>query len=168
MARRYTSSRLVNYRGERFSFGGPNEIGRTGYLTYCYGYYCPPSDGSPEQYDGLEAMPATVRLNDIVDALEMQFDESSSFLDRDTGRVETVSQVLLREAEESGDDEEPDLPTWQKQEWCVGDGFLRAADPSSHLGSIRPSLSGMSRNQSLCAFHPPTCGARTRHWRQHR
>ena len=62
-------------------------------------------------------MPATVRLNDIVDALEMQFDESSSFLDRDTGQVETVSHVLLREAEESGDAEEPELPTWQKQEW---------------------------------------------------
>ena len=64
-------------------------------------------------------MPATVRLNDIVDALEMQFDESSSFVDRDTGQVETVSHVLLREAEESGDDEEPDLPTWQKQEWEI-------------------------------------------------
>jgi hypothetical protein len=59
-------------------------------------------------------MPATVRLNDIVDALEMQFDESSSFLDRDTGQVEIVSHVLLREAEESGDAEEPELPTWQK------------------------------------------------------
>src|SRR6266446_4720614 len=72
-----------------------------------------------EQYDDFEAMPATVRLNDIVDALEMQFDESCSFLDRDTGQVETVSHVLLREAEESGDDEEPDLPTWQKQEWEI-------------------------------------------------
>jgi hypothetical protein len=30
-------------------------------------------------------MAATVRLNDIVEALAMQFDESSSFLDRDTG-----------------------------------------------------------------------------------
>jgi hypothetical protein len=41
------------------------------------------------------------RLNDIVDALELQFDQSSSFLDRDTGQVETVSDVLLREAERS-------------------------------------------------------------------
>ena len=58
-------------------------------------------------------MPTTVRLNDIVDALEMQFDESSSFLDLDTGQVETVSHVLLREAEESGD-EEPDLQiSWE-------------------------------------------------------
>jgi hypothetical protein len=79
----------------------------------------PPSDGSPEQYDDLEAMPATVRLDDIVDALEMQFDESSSFLDRDSGQVETVSHDLLREAEECGDDEEPDLPAWQKQEWEI-------------------------------------------------
>src|SRR6266566_9361747 len=63
-------------------------------------------------------MPATVRLSDIIDALEMQFDESSSFLDRDTGQVETVSDVLLQEAE-AGDDEEPDLPTWQKQEWEI-------------------------------------------------
>ena len=64
-------------------------------------------------------MPANVRLSDIVDALEMQFDESSSFLDCDTGQVQTVSHDLLREAEESGDDEEPDLPAWQKQEWEI-------------------------------------------------
>ena len=66
------------------------------------------------QHDDLEAMPVTVRLNDIIDALEMQFDESSSFLDRDTGRLETVSHDLLLEAEESGEDEKPDLPAWQK------------------------------------------------------
>ena len=57
------------------------------------------------QYDGLKAMPATVRLNDIVDALEMQIDESSSFLDCDTGQVVTVSRDLLWEVEESGDGE---------------------------------------------------------------
>jgi hypothetical protein len=45
-------------------------------------------------------MPATVRLNDIVDAQEMQFDESCSLLHRDTGQVETVSHVLLLEAED--------------------------------------------------------------------
>jgi hypothetical protein len=71
-----------------------------------------------EQYDDLEAMPAIVRLSDIIDVLEMQFDESSSFLDRDTGQVETVSDVLLQWAE-AGDEEEPDLPTWQKQEWEI-------------------------------------------------
>jgi len=62
-------------------------------------------------------MSSVVRLSDIVDALEMQFDESSSFLDLDTGQVETVSHDLLREAEECGDQEKPSLPEWQKQEW---------------------------------------------------
>ena len=63
-------------------------------------------------------MPATVLLKDIVDALQMQLDEASSFLDLDTGRVETVTHDLLHKAEES-DDEEPDLPGWQKEEWEI-------------------------------------------------
>jgi hypothetical protein len=63
-------------------------------------------------------MPASVLLNDIIDALEMQLEEYSSFLDLDSGRVETVSNGLLREAEESPDTE-PDLPDWQKPEWEV-------------------------------------------------
>ena len=48
-------------------------------------------------------MPTTARLNDIVEALEIQFDESSSFLDRETGQVQTVAKDLLREDEESAD-----------------------------------------------------------------
>ena len=63
-------------------------------------------------------MSTTVRLNDIVEALEMQFDESPSYLDLDTGQVVTVSEDLLREADEPGD-EEPDLPDWQKDEWEI-------------------------------------------------
>ena len=63
-------------------------------------------------------MSATVLLKDVIDALEMQFDESSSFLDLDTGRVETVSNDLLGQADESVG-EEPDLPAWQKQEWEI-------------------------------------------------
>jgi hypothetical protein len=61
-------------------------------------------------------MAAPVRLNDIVDALEIQVDEVSSFLDFDTGQVETASHALLRDAEEASDGM-PDLPTWQKHEW---------------------------------------------------
>jgi hypothetical protein len=75
------------------------------------------SGGSLEPYDDFEAMPASVRLRDILDALEVQFDEYSSFLDLETGQVETVSNALLHDAEESGDDEEPVLSSWQKQEW---------------------------------------------------
>jgi hypothetical protein len=61
-------------------------------------------------------MLTTVRLDDIVEALEMPFDESASYLDLDTGQVVTVSKDLLRAAEDPGD-EEPDLPTWQRDEW---------------------------------------------------
>jgi hypothetical protein len=64
------------------------------------------------------SMSAAVLLKDIIDALEMQFDESSSFLDLNTGRIETVSNDLLREANESVG-EEPDLPDWQRQEWEI-------------------------------------------------
>lgn len=63
-------------------------------------------------------MSATVLLKDIVDALEMQFDEASSFLDLETGRIETVSSDLLSKADESAG-KEPDLPDWQRQEWEV-------------------------------------------------
>ena len=63
-------------------------------------------------------MSATVLLKDIIDALEMQFDESSSFLDLDTGRVETVSNDLLGETD-AYVGEEPDLPAWQTQEWEI-------------------------------------------------
>jgi hypothetical protein len=69
------------------------------------------------QYDDLE-VPATVQLNDIIEALQMQFDECHSYLDLDTGQVETVSTELLREAEEESD-EEPDLPDGQDDEWEI-------------------------------------------------
>ena len=63
-------------------------------------------------------MPATVLLKDIVDALEILDDESLSFVDRDTGEVETVSRELLGLAEESeGDENKPELPAWQETEW---------------------------------------------------
>jgi hypothetical protein len=49
---------------------------------------------------------ATVRLQDLVDALEMQFDEYPSYLDRDTGRVATIARDLLCAAEESDEEVE--------------------------------------------------------------
>src|SRR5579863_9180125 len=64
-------------------------------------------------------MPATVLLKDIVDALEMQFDEQLSFLDLDTGQVETVSRELLGMAEEGDDEEEPDPPEPEDEEWAL-------------------------------------------------
>ena len=62
-------------------------------------------------------MPATARLQDIVDAIEMQFDEALSFLDRDTGQVETVSRELMSAAEDGEDGEDVDILEWQTEEW---------------------------------------------------
>jgi hypothetical protein len=62
-------------------------------------------------------MPATVRLRDIVDAVEMQFDEMPAFLDLDTGKVETVSSDLLHEVEEAPEDEQADPDEPPDEEW---------------------------------------------------
>jgi len=78
-------------------------------------------------------MAATVLLSDIVVALEMQIDEAYSFLDLDTGQVETVSRDLLSAAEEDTG-EDPDLPDWQDEEWKIAkrivstDRFLKLPD----------------------------------------
>jgi len=77
-----------------------------------------------EQYYDVLDMPATVELKDIVDVLEMQFDETPSFLDLDTGEVHTVSRDLLHEAEEAGD-EEPDTLDGQDDEWEVAKRIVR-------------------------------------------
>jgi hypothetical protein len=61
----------------------------------------------------------TVLLKDIIEAFEMMSDDSSSYVDLETGKVEIVSHDLLRQAEECDDDEEPDLPAWQKPEWEI-------------------------------------------------
>jgi len=64
-------------------------------------------------------MAGKVRLKDVVDALEMQPDEYSAYLDRDSGEVESVSDDLLNQAEELGEDPEPELPDWQKRDWEI-------------------------------------------------
>ena len=119
-------------------------------------------------------MLATVRLKEIIDALEMQFEESSSFLDPDTGHVETVSNELLREAEETS--EEPDLPVWQKQEWEVARRIVSTGRflelPSKfdvHEWEIMQDFSGSVesdtvRGDLVAAIHGrgPSDGSRTR------
>ena len=49
-------------------------------------------------------MPTRVQLDTIVEGMEMQFDETHSFLHRPSGRVVTVSDEAL-EAAENGDDD---------------------------------------------------------------
>jgi len=92
-----------------------------------------------------------VRLKEIIDALEIQLEESSSFLDPDTGHVETVSNELLREAEETN--EEPDLPVWQKQEWQVARRIVSTCASWNCLRSLR-CASGQSCRTSRVRWNP--------------
>jgi hypothetical protein len=65
-------------------------------------------------------MPATVLLEDIVEALELASDEAHWFVDLENGEVHGVSKELLNSAEEAADeDEELDIPAWQKDEWTI-------------------------------------------------
>lgn len=50
-------------------------------------------------------MPATVRLDDIVDGFEMQTEEFLSFVNLDTGQVATVQRQTLGRAEEMDEEE---------------------------------------------------------------
>jgi len=78
-------------------------------------------------------MTATVRLKDIADALEMQMEESSSYLDLDSGQVKFIDDYLLRKAEEFDQgDKAPDLPEWQKPDWEIA-GRIVSTDRFVHL-----------------------------------
>lgn len=59
-------------------------------------------------------MKAKVNLRDIIDGMEMQFDEWNTYLNRSTGEVLSVSQNDLRAAEE--DEPIDHLPDWQQED----------------------------------------------------
>ena len=58
-------------------------------------------------------MAARVKLSDILDGMESQSDESSSFLNKKTGEVVLMTDYAMRAAE----DDEPieDLPDWEQE-----------------------------------------------------
>ena len=58
-------------------------------------------------------MAIIVKLDDIIDGLESQSDESSSFLDKKTGEVILMTDYAMRAAEEN----EPleDVPDWERE-----------------------------------------------------
>ena len=58
-------------------------------------------------------METRVKLSDIIDGLESQSDESSSFLDKKTGEVILMTDYAMRAAEEN----EPleDVPDWERE-----------------------------------------------------
>ena len=59
-------------------------------------------------------MTTRVKLNEIIDGLESQSDESSSFLNKKTGEVVLISDEELNAAEENEPIE--DFPDWQQDQ----------------------------------------------------
>lgn len=59
-------------------------------------------------------MPLPVPLSAVVNALDWMFEEASTYLDRTTGEIETVSHEALRWAEEESVPER--VPDWQRKE----------------------------------------------------
>jgi len=58
-------------------------------------------------------MSVPVKLSEIIGALELQIDESLSFLDKDTGEVVTFTDEELQAAEK--DDPLDDYPEWEQE-----------------------------------------------------
>jgi len=78
-------------------------------------------------------MAAAVKLQDLIDAMSMQFDDAAHWLDRETGEVWFISGEQLRDAEGEEEDDEPleELPEGELDEYAVarliacGDRFLK-------------------------------------------
>ena len=70
-------------------------------------------------------MRTAVAIRDLVDALDSAWDEASSFLNRRTGEVRTITHETLRLAEEGGN---PDLPDWQQDEVKAASEVLESDD----------------------------------------
>jgi hypothetical protein len=61
------------------------------------------------------AMPALVSIKEIVEMMDSQTDESSTYLDPETGRLYPLTNEVLRLAESGGNRDK--LPEWQQPEF---------------------------------------------------
>jgi len=72
-------------------------------------------------------MNKTVKLDNIIDGMEIQTDESSSFLNIRTGEIVTISDEESRAAE---DDKSIDMfPEWQHELINIAKEILHSHDP---------------------------------------
>jgi hypothetical protein len=62
-------------------------------------------------------MSITVKLSDIIDGMENQSDENSSYLDRETGDIVIISEYDMRTAEDNESLE--DYPEWEQEQIAI-------------------------------------------------
>jgi hypothetical protein len=108
-------------------------------------------------------METTVSIREVVDAFETASDEMSSYVNRATGQVITVTHEDLRLAEE---DAGPDMPAWQREavtearrildsddwlelpnkfdihEWEIMDQFGRSLATESERSAVADAIHG--------------------------
>jgi hypothetical protein len=77
-------------------------------------------------------VPARAKLSAILDALEMQGDETHAFLDRQTSEVVVLLDEELRAAEDG--DDLSDYPEWQRDN--IGQANLVRADDGSRFVAL--------------------------------
>jgi hypothetical protein len=101
-------------------------------------------------------MPPRVKLDDIVEGLEAQSDETYAFLDRRTGQVALISDHEMRVAE----DDEPldDFPEWEQDQVRIAkeivaetDDYIQLPDKSDiHEYSIMERFCLSLQNAKMC------------------
>jgi predicted transglutaminase-like protease len=71
-------------------------------------------------------MAILVKLDDIIDAMELQTDETTSYLNKETGRVATITDEEFRAAEDDKSIE--DFPDWQHENIRIAKEVLETDD----------------------------------------
>ena len=71
-------------------------------------------------------MALTVKLDDIIEAMEFQSDEIQSYLNKKTGQVVTISYEEFSAAEQNRSIE--DFPDWQQEQIRVAEDILYSED----------------------------------------
>jgi hypothetical protein len=111
----------------------------------------------------MASIKTTVSLREVVDALDIESDEMSSYVNRSTGQVTTLTHEDLRLAE---DDPDADMPDWQREvvvearkvleskdwlelpskfdihEWEIMDGFGRSLSKAAERAEIAEAIHG--------------------------
>ncbi|MCW5963200.1 MAG: hypothetical protein KIT83_04100 [Bryobacterales bacterium] len=72
----------------------------------------------------MKAMALPVPLRELVIALEGMTEESTSYLNLDTGEVFTITHEIMGLAEDLDDSEDPGLPEWQLPELALARSIL--------------------------------------------
>jgi hypothetical protein len=117
-------------------------------------------------------MAVVVNLQDVVDALSMDFEVMRSFVDRETGEVVTVLQDDLAAVEEPGphdDDDETavlilgnrerfsELPgKWEVNDWEIMCEFCEAVESAERRGHLLAAIRGVGRSAALRLWRPRT------------